>query len=75
MDYDEVSGRIQLVASMKMEWLDEMKTITGTTFKEALQTVFVSFDQIWTPKLVLMSAVDSVESIGDKTYKVRFNVR
>ena len=75
MDFDAVSGRIQLVASMKMEWLDEVKTLTGTTFLGSLQTVLVSYDQIWTPNIVLMSAVDSVERIGDETYRVRYNVR
>ncbi|XP_045156998.2 acetylcholine receptor subunit beta-type unc-29-like [Mercenaria mercenaria] len=74
MDFDAVSGKIQLVASMKMEWLDEVKTLTGTTFKETLQTIFVAYDQIWTPNLVLISSVDSIKRIGDETYLVRYNV-
>jgi hypothetical protein len=75
MDYDAVSGVIQLVASMKMEWLDEVKTLTGTTFMGSQETIFVGYDQIWSPNLVLMSSVDSIERIGDETYKIRYNVR
>lgn len=75
MDYDGVNGRIHLVGNMQIEWLDEIKGLTGTTFKGSLQTIFVRHDQIWSPVLVFVNEADSSERIGDTSYYIRYNTR
>ena len=75
MDFDAVNGNIQIVGSLSMEWQDQIKTLTSTTFTASLQTIFVSHDQIWAPNLVLLNDAESIRAVGDTAYKVRYNVR
>lgn len=78
MDFDAVNGVLQLIGSMSMQWIDNTGTLTSAKFKKNIgtrDTVFVTSDQIWTPSLVLMNDAESLERIGDTSYKIRYNIR
>ena len=75
MNFDAVKGELTMIGALNVEWQDEVKTATGTTFLGSLQTILVEFNKIWNPNLVLMNDAQSVQKIGDLTYKVRYNTR
>ena len=75
MDFEVAEGRLELVGSVSMEWTDDVKTLKSVTFSSTVGTIFFTQDQIWTPNLVLVNSADSIESIGDETYKIRYNTR
>ena len=83
VDYDAANGRLQLIGSVSMEWRDDSENVsvnTGpdkTTYADLTTTtsLLVSPQQIWTPQLLLVNDVATVSSIGDASFKVRYNLR
>lgn len=78
MEYDAVNARLQLIGSIPIEWKDESQLLSlskGLPNAGTLDSIFVSYGQIWTPNLMLVNEAETISSIGDASYKVRFNIR
>lgn len=75
--FDAVNGKLHLICSMLIEWKDEtgaLDNVKYNTLVGSRDTVFVSYNQIWTPRLLLVNDAGTVKSIGDASYKVRYNI-
>lgn len=69
--YDAVNGALDVMGSLEMKWTDEI--VTGVIAATSVPEVIVDYRALWTPVIVLMNSADSVERVGDETYKVRIN--
>ena len=73
--YDAVKGQIDISGSVYLEWIDEaIRNINFATASASEEILTVDPNQAWTPSIVLLNAVDTVENIGDTTYKLRVNI-
>ncbi|XP_052774915.1 acetylcholine receptor subunit alpha-like [Mya arenaria] len=73
--YDAVSGLLDLIGSLHMTWNDSITSLdSNNTFNtDTVSSLFVDYRSIWTPVIVLFNSADSVQRVGDATYKVRFD--
>ncbi|KAL3869999.1 hypothetical protein ACJMK2_042658 [Sinanodonta woodiana] len=69
--FDAVSGQIEIVGSLQMSWVTELIPGVDTL---GLTTYVMPADGIWTPSIVLVNAIDTVEKVGSSTYRPRYNV-
>ncbi|KAK3609158.1 hypothetical protein CHS0354_011344 [Potamilus streckersoni] len=65
--FDAVSGQMEIAVSLSLVWYDYnlYSDITPTTDSDT-----ISFDEVWTPNLVLLNDVHSAERIGSTTYNL-----
>ena len=83
-DFDEVSGTLEMSASVKLSWYDEMILVHYLTSNYSTVYVLsgiadydflqVQYNKMWTPKLVLANTVDQISRIGDTAYMCRYNL-
>lgn len=72
--FDAVSGSLDIVGSMTMQWKDSIAILDGVAVNPDVNEIAFDYRKIWTPVIVLINAVDSVQRVGDETYKVRMNL-
>ena len=73
--FDPVSGTIDIVGSLHMEWIDEIAIVNSPTISfdtATVQSFLVDYRLVWTPVIVLINSANSVQRIGDPSYKVRY---
>ena len=74
--FDEVAGKMDLVAAINLTWIDESPLITSSVFTiKDRESFLVPYDKIWTPKLVLENAVGETTEVGDQSYLCSFNMK
>ncbi|XP_060560050.1 neuronal acetylcholine receptor subunit alpha-5-like [Ruditapes philippinarum] len=83
-DFDEVSGSIDIMLRFNMSWFDEIAACNGMDMDDAfpldrstpdrLKWLQVPHGTIWTPYLILLNSVDSLENVGGMAFKPRFNL-
>ncbi|KAK3610992.1 hypothetical protein CHS0354_017869 [Potamilus streckersoni] len=70
--FDAVAGQIEVVGSIQMSWYNERDTSNVDTSTLAIYVVPLSV--MWTPSVVLVNAIDTVEKVGSSTYRPRYNL-
>ncbi|KAL3870036.1 hypothetical protein ACJMK2_042653 [Sinanodonta woodiana] len=70
--FDAVSGQIEIVGSLQMSWTNEVNLSSINT--STLEIYVMSVDAIWTPSIILVNAIDTVEKVGSSTYRPRYNI-
>ncbi|XP_060560052.1 neuronal acetylcholine receptor subunit alpha-7-like [Ruditapes philippinarum] len=82
-DFDEVSGSLDIMLGFNMSWFDEIVFCNGLTMEQAfpldtdierLKVLHVPHGTIWTPNLILLNSVESMENVGGVAFKQRFNL-
>ncbi|KAL4231705.1 Neuronal acetylcholine receptor subunit [Mactra antiquata] len=71
--FDAVTGQIEISGSMQLSWYDEVINGTVDLSTYNVDSVLIDHDKAWSPSIVLVNAVDTVQDIGDTTYKLRYN--
>ena len=84
-DFDEVSGSIDIMLGFNMSWFDEIALCNGLSMDDAFPLnltdtsrfylMLVPDGIIWTPNLVLVNSVESMENVGGTAFRQRFNLR
>ncbi|KAK3610991.1 hypothetical protein CHS0354_017868 [Potamilus streckersoni] len=75
-EFDAVNGLIEFAGALSMNWTDEIPEILGLTANVSAGTSMLwPSDSIWTPDIVLLNAVDTIEKLGSSTYMVRITVQ
>ena len=73
--YDAVNGAIDVIGSLSMTWTDDISALDSVTFDTSkVNEVMVHYKTVWTPVIVLINSANSVQRVGDETYKVRLNL-
>ncbi|KAL4235798.1 hypothetical protein ACF0H5_004188 [Mactra antiquata] len=73
VDYDVVSGSLELAGTLNVKWQDDVKDLTGTTFTQTSVLIPVAKDQIWVPDLVVINSQDYEGKLGDVDDVIKFN--
>lgn len=68
--FDAVKGQIDISGSMLIKWTDDI--VFGTLLFPNVSEVLIDPDKAWSPSIVLINAVDTIENIGDTTYKLKY---
>ncbi|XP_060576297.1 neuronal acetylcholine receptor subunit alpha-3-like [Ruditapes philippinarum] len=74
-EYDAVNGALDVIGSLSMTWTDSIGALGSVTFDTGkINEVMVHYKTVWTPVIVLINSADSIQRVGDETYKVRLNL-
>jgi len=74
-EFDAVSGLIDVSGDMYLEWFDEIvadQVMTSFMNVGDEMELYIEYDKAWVPNMVLVNDVDSVNAIGDETYRLRY---
>lgn len=78
-DVDEVEGTLKLMLSIDLRWNDEVVIASGYNQSDlfgprdtGVYSLAIPYGKIWTPKIVLVNSVDSLDQIGGKAYLPRY---
>ena len=69
--FDAVVGRLDILGSVKLKWQDDIPR-SANPLSRNVESIMIDYTKIWTPTLILLNSADSVSSVGDSAYKVRF---
>ncbi|KAK3610990.1 hypothetical protein CHS0354_017866 [Potamilus streckersoni] len=71
--FDDVTGQIEIAGSLEMTWTDEV--LDGVLFEDNTNikdSIVLPYSNIWTPTIVLVNDVNSIEKIGSSDYRPRY---
>ncbi|KAK3609161.1 hypothetical protein CHS0354_011347 [Potamilus streckersoni] len=75
-DFDSVNGQIEIAGALSVKWTDEIPEIYSFTANVSVETSMLwPSDKLWTPDIVLLNAVDTIEKMGSSTYMVRISTQ
>lgn len=79
-DVDEVEGTLNLMLSLYLQWNDEVVIASGynqtslfSPMTTGVYSLVIPYGKIWTPKILLVNSVDSLDQIGGKDYLPRYD--
>ena len=68
-NFDEIAGQLELVGYIEVHWTNDLLKSWSNVMDEML----LPQDNFWRPSLVLSNSVESLEELGDSSYKLRIN--
>ncbi|XP_069123857.1 neuronal acetylcholine receptor subunit alpha-9-like [Argopecten irradians] len=71
-DFDELNGNLEIVGLAVIRWKNELLT-WNLVDDNPMESLMLPQDTFWKPPVTLTNSVDSLNELGDSTYKIRFD--